>query len=83
MSHSFKKHAFAGVTTSKSEKKDKRLAHRRLRTLTNSLMKEISEGAEIDVLPVIKEVSDIYNFDKDGKIFYHEGSEYVNEVIRK
>jgi len=83
MSHSYKKHPFSGITTAKSEKRDKRIANRRLRTKENAIMKEIAEGAEIEVLPEIKDVSDVLVFDKDGKKMYSPDSEYYKEAIRK
>jgi len=72
MSRSFKKNPYGGITTARSEKRDKRIANRRLRTVTHILMKEITEGANIEHVPDIKEVSNVRDFDKDGKIFYSD-----------
>jgi hypothetical protein len=58
-----------GITTSESEKKDKRIANRRLR---RAVQRSILRGAE--VMPLLREVSDVWGFDKDGKHYYSAAS---------
>ena len=51
-----------GITTSESEKQDKRTANRRLR---RAVRHALARGR--DVLPHLREVSNVWAFDKDGK----------------
>jgi hypothetical protein len=53
------------VTTSESEKDDKRLANRALRRRTKQ---KLAVEPEAEVLPVLREVSDPWSMDKDGKM---------------
>jgi hypothetical protein len=62
MSRSRKKTPKTGITTADSEKNDKRLANRLFRRKTKSQLKN-GESPFIN----IKEVSDVWLFDKDGK----------------
>jgi len=62
MSRSRKKVPVVAITTSTSEKKEKRDANRRLRRMTRE---KVRKGEE--ELPGIKEVSDPWQFSKDGK----------------
>jgi len=62
MSRSFRKIPIAGITTAKSEKQDKRLANRRYRRITKQLIKNNNFN-----LPLLREVSNIWSMDKDGK----------------
>jgi hypothetical protein len=59
-----------GITTSKSEKRDKRIANRRLR---RAVLRSILRGSEI--MPLLREVSDVWSFDKDGKHFHSTASQ--------
>lgn len=66
MSQSRKKTPVSGNTTATSEKQDKRLANRRLRRNSNQVLK--ASGLESEpVLPVMREVSNVWSFDKDGR----------------
>jgi hypothetical protein len=69
MSRSTRKRPWTGVTTAKSEKRDKILAHRRLRAATRLLerLPEIREAAPGLSFPIMREVSDVWSFAKDGK----------------
>lgn len=65
MSRSRRKTPIRGITNSVSEKQDKRLANRRLR-------RRVKEGLsapllETTVLPDVREVSNPWAMDKDGK----------------
>ena len=62
MSRSRKKEPVTAITTATSEKLDKQDANRRLRRMTRE---KVKKGAE--ELPVIREVSDVWDFSKDGK----------------
>lgn len=62
MSRSLKKTPISGITTAESEKEDKRLANRRHRRVTKI---EVNKGDE--VISKLKEVSNVWSFEKDGK----------------
>lgn len=64
MSHSRRKHPFCGYTTAESEKDDKRRYNRRYRRVCRQIL---HSNPEREILPVLKEVSDIWWMDKDGK----------------
>ncbi len=64
MSRSLRRSPICGVTTAASEKQDKRLAHRRLRSATRVAM----AADHVGVLPVPREVSDPWDMAKDGKL---------------
>lgn len=63
MSKSFKKNPYVGNTTAESEKQDKRLNNRRLRRQTRQAIQK----CQYDALPMLKDVSNPYGMDKDGK----------------
>ena len=65
MSRSRKKHPFSGITTATSEKQDKRLANRSLRRRIRVML---ATDVEVDVLPEMRDVSNIWAMDKDGKV---------------
>ncbi len=75
MSKSVQKTKIHGVTTAKSEKKDKQLANRRLRRIAKEKLK-LGETE----LPILREVSDVWDFDKDGKIY---NSDMTKKDMRK
>jgi len=67
MSRSRRHTAICGISTARSEKADKRQAHRRLRARTRAVAASIRP--EIDaVWPVQREVSDPWDMAKDGKV---------------
>jgi hypothetical protein len=66
MSHSRRKIPKRGVTTSESEKSDKRVANRRLRRAAASAL-----HAGVEIMPSIREVSNVWEFAKDGKIRFN------------
>jgi len=68
MARSFRKVGIVGNTTAGSEKGDKARANRRLRRLTRIA---VQNGAV--VLPLLREVSDVWNFAKDGKTYRGDG----------
>jgi hypothetical protein len=65
MSRSRRKTPIFGMTTAETEKRDKRIANRRLRAHERVAM---ASGAEI--VPGIRDVSSVWTFDKDGKRYW-------------
>ena len=70
MSRSRRKNKIRGNTTAASEKRAKQKANRKIRRLSKESLKR---GRE--VLPLRNEVSDKWNFGKDGKSYYPRLSE--------
>ena len=70
MSRSRRKNPIRGNTTAESEKHSKLKANRKLRRLTKETLKNRKE-----VLPLLREVSDKWNFEKDGKKYVTNLSE--------
>jgi hypothetical protein len=66
MGKSYKKTDICG-NGGNSEKYDKRLANRRFRRIINT---KLLINPEIEVLPVMREVSDVWGFNKDGKHWF-------------
>jgi len=64
MSRSRRKTPICGITTAQSEKQDKRIANRRLRCRVRSALR----GDPDALLPLLREVSDPWLMDKDGKM---------------
>jgi len=60
----------------RSEKKDKRKANRRLRARQRSAVKK-----GVEVLPALREVSNVYSFMKDGKHYVSGG--WRRKAMRK
>jgi hypothetical protein len=75
MSKSEKKTKIRGITTAKSEKENKQDANRKFRRIIKQKVK--SNESE---LPEIREISNIWSFDKDGKIY---DSEMTEKDLRK
>lgn len=69
MSRSYMRTPITGHTTAVSEKQDKRLANRRLRRAAHQRLRGLENGVECDAVevPTIRDVSNVYSFDKDGK----------------
>ena len=65
MSRSWIKNKIVGYTKKETEKRDKTIANKKYRRLVKVRIAKRSE-----VLPLIREVSNIYQFDKDGKHYY-------------
>jgi hypothetical protein len=68
MSRSYRKHLVAGHSGCRSEKKDKQIANRKLRHRVKLVMKKDVESEVL--LPVLREVSDVWCMGKDGKGYY-------------
>lgn len=67
MSRSWKKTLISGITTATSEKHDKRLANRRLR---RNVRQRLATGHDGTDLPLLREVSNVWAMDKDGKLYF-------------
>jgi hypothetical protein len=67
MSRSKRKHSIASVTAAVSGKQDKREANRALRKATHQKLGAMSDET---VLPVMREVSDVWNTAKEGKRYF-------------
>lgn len=76
MSRSKKKTPIIGNTTSKSEKKDKQFANRKYRRIIkeklNLAKREESSQREEELLPLLREKSDVWSMAKDGKKYKKE-----------
>lgn len=70
MSRSRKKNKMHGNTAAKSEKENKQDANRKLRRATKQ---KVNSGETI--LPKLREVSNIWSFNKDGKTYNSKISE--------
>jgi hypothetical protein len=76
MSRSRKITSISGITNAKSEKQDKKLYNRRFRRICN--VKVRAFGAD-DVLPVLREYSNVWAMDKDGKKWF-DAAEFPEEM---
>ncbi|AXO79034.1 hypothetical protein DZC78_01100 [Olleya aquimaris] len=70
MSRSKKKTKIQAITTAKSEKDNKTEANRKLRRI----VKQKVNSGQMD-LPDLREVSNVWNFNKDGKKYKPEMTE--------
>jgi hypothetical protein len=68
MSRSYCKHDWMGITGCSSEKKDKQLANRALRHHVKRILH--SDPETESPLPVMREVSNVWNMGKDGKNYF-------------
>jgi hypothetical protein len=67
MSRSYRQTPIRGLTTAASEKRDKQLANQRLRRVMKQVLKDEPEA---QVLPLKREVSNVWTMDKDGKRWF-------------
>ena len=87
MSRSRRKSPIIGVG-SRSDKQDKRNANRKLRRRVKETIKT-QDSETIDELPILREVSNVYDFTKDGKIRVYpndgivESDSYWKKCMRK
>lgn len=75
MSRSYRHVPIFGNCLCRSEKKDKRLANRALRRIVRHCIK-----LGVEVLPVQREVSNVWSWGKDGKSYWHN---FTQEAMRK
>lgn len=71
MSRSYKKHPSINCVCYSSNKKDKRIANRRLRRFNKQVIQSLSNGRtyledETEYFKILREVSNTYNFASDG-----------------
>lgn len=57
-----------GVTSSESEKIDKRHYNRRYRRATSQVIQQL--GPDVEFLPQLREYSDPWSMSKDGKLWF-------------
>lgn len=69
MSRSRKKNPIHGIACCKSERWSKRFWHRRMRQRIRMLMRR---NIEAEVWPHVREVSNVYLMQKDGKVWVHK-----------
>ena len=82
MSRSKRSSPIIGVTTAESEKDDKRAANRALRRVTRQAIR--AKSIDHDVTPLLREVSDPWSMDKDGKTWRgHEPAAFLSKLMRK
>jgi hypothetical protein len=83
MSRSRRKTPITGHTTAASEKRDKRLANRRLRKRVRQRLAYLDhEDLEDEILPEMRDVSDAeWDFAKDGKMWL--GYDNYPKLMRK
>ncbi len=67
MSKSRKKTSIGGITTSCSEKQDKRIYNRRYRHACKQIL---NTNFECELLPHLREYSNVWSMDKDGKVWF-------------
>lgn len=67
MSKSKRKTPIAGITIEKTEKEDKRIANRRVRHMNKKILNATLDDTQ---LKDIKEISDVWDFHKDGKQYF-------------
>ncbi len=79
MSNSRRKSLIHGNTHASSDKKDKQIANR---TLRRKIRTKDLEDEDINHMS-IRDVSNVYNFEKDGKHYYRNFSELSIEEQRK
>lgn len=65
MSHSYRINKIVGNTCKTSEKKDKTNANKKLRRLV-----KVRIARQTETLPLLKELSNIWSFAKDGKHYW-------------
>ena len=76
MSRSRKRTSISGISTSVSEKQDKRLYNRRYRRYCNIFLRTSDEDA---CFPILKEHSNVWAMAKDGKRWF-DSDEFLEEM---
>lgn len=81
MSRSHRKTPICGITTARSEKFDKKMWHKRLRTKEKIRLEH--EDTE-DFIPIHKhKVGNVWSMQKDGKQRFDKDSPYYEKLMRK
>lgn len=82
MSRSYKKTPIFGITKAKSEKEDKRIANRALRANVRTILDSCDDYEDL-IIPIIREVSNVWGFAKDGRRYCDLNKEWVRKEMRK
>lgn len=84
MSRSYRKNPAGGNTKAESDRAGKRLANRRYRAKVHQRLRVLAED-EVDalVLPRLREVSNFWDFPKDGHSYYGAHHEKSPVWLRK
>lgn len=69
MSRSFKRTKIFGVTTSKSEKVEKIIIHKKFRRICKNLLKTCRISS---LLYSFREISNVWSMSKDGKFYWRD-----------
>jgi hypothetical protein len=77
MTNSIKKTPKRGISCCESEIKDKKLANRKFRKIVKDKIKKQDE-----IMPLFREVSDVWVFGKDGKIHDKNNDKKGTERIK-
>ena len=88
MSRSRRHTPISGITGAESEKKDKKIANKQMRTRTRDLLRAAMHADEEEDLVFpdhLNEVSDVWDANKDGKHYYgaHESEDWYKRMMRK
>ena len=82
MSRSYQHTPIFGMTTARSEKEDKRIANRILRAACRTALASCRDYDAL-VMPILREVSNVWSFDKDGKQRLRASDPYFAKYMRK
>ena len=87
MSQSRRKHPIHGVTTAKSEKSDKKITHQRLRSIVRDAIRKALKSDDFDYHIELwfdnKDISDVWSWSKDGKVYVSKSSPFYTKCMRK
>ena len=82
MARSYRHTPIIGITCAESEKKDKRIANRTLRAACRTALASCQDYDAL-VMPILREVSNVWSFDKDGKQRLRPGTPHFAKYMRK
>jgi hypothetical protein len=82
MARSYRHNPIIGITLAKSEKEDKRFANRTLRAASRLALVNCQDYDDL-VLPLMREVSNVWSFAKDGKQRLRPDCPYTAKYMRK
>lgn len=75
MSRSYRHTPIFGNCLCHSEKQDKRLANRRWRRIVRYVLRT----GDSELLPLQREVSNVWSFGKDGKRYFHNPGKWLRK----
>lgn len=82
MSRSYRHTPVVGNTTARSDKPGKVIANRTLRSAARSALVNCRDYDAL-VMPILREVSNVWSFPKDGKHRMSSDSRYFRKYMRK